>query len=105
MSNLAELRDARARRAVPSAVWSAFLPVGAVAYVAWKVFEGGRETVYTDEFDNWLATVGTVMACALLVGLWFWRTLRTRLAFAVGMCLAVVACYAGFVIEMLVNGS
>ena len=105
MTSLAELRDARAPHAVPTAVWSALLPIGAVAYVAWKVFERGRETVYTSEFDNWLTIVGTVMVCAAVVGLCFWRTTRTRVAFVIGICLAAVACYAGLVVEMVANGS
>jgi hypothetical protein len=77
------------------------LPVGAVAYIAWKVLEGENDTIYNSQFGSWLTTVGVAAVCVAFVGVSFWRTARTRFAVAAGICLAGVACYAGTILDML----
>jgi hypothetical protein len=79
------------------------VPIGAAAYVFWKVLEKGEHTLNQDEFGLWVRGVGFVTVCVAGVGVWFWRATRVRLAFGVGMGLTLVACLAGLLVEILTS--
>ncbi|WP_126688197.1 hypothetical protein [Nocardioides ferulae] len=102
MSTDTGVRAQQSPRTAAVAGAATFVPIVAVAYLAWQILEDGRETLTRSDFAPWLLVTAAVAVVTCATTALLWR--RGRIGVALGAVLAVLAIVAGLAVDLVSSG-